>query len=302
MSDLKEKPEMPYQPSTIENVDLALYNWINEKLDLFATTNQGWKKVPVIWVNGERSWQIKNNRDLRDGNNVFILPSITIERTGMSKDVNKKGKYWGNVFPENDYKGGSIAIHQVVNQEKTAAFARTDNKRITGQPNFKRENKKIVYKTKFIPMPVYVNMTYVIDIKAEYQQQINELLQPFMTYSGGLNYFIIENEGHRYESFLESNYSIKNNVNNLEQQERIYNTQITINVLAHLVGLSSNAKQPKVVERENIVDIKIPKEYIVVEQDRITAPFPLENTTTDDDNIFIRTSDGDYIIFDFGDD
>ena len=296
MSKIKEKSEMPYAPSTIENVDMALYNWLNETLNLYAETNQGWSKVPVIWVSGERSWQVKNNRDLRDSNNVFILPSITLERTSISKDPNKKGKYWGNVYPARDEKGGSIAIHQVINQEKTSNFARADNKRLTGQPNFKRENKKVIYKTKFIPMPVYVTMTYTIDIKTEYQQQMNELLQPFMTYSGALNYFLVKHESHRYEAFLETSYQLKNNTNNLQQEERLFNTQITINVLAHLVGASSNDDRPKIIERENAVEVKIPKEYTIVEQSDITAPFPLEDGITDDEPFFIRTSDGDYIL------
>ena len=90
-------------------------------------TNQGWQKTPIIWISGERSWQIKNNRDLRDKNNLFVLPVITVERTNITKDVNKKGKYWGNVFPFDETKGGSIAIHQVINQEKSSNFARATN-------------------------------------------------------------------------------------------------------------------------------------------------------------------------------
>ena len=301
MSEVKEKPDLPYEPSTIENIDMALYNWLNDKLDLYSDTNQGWKKVPVIWVAGERSWQVKNNRDRRDSNNVFILPSITLERTSMTKDPTKKGKYWGNVFPEKDEKGGSIAIHQVINQEKTSDFAKAGNKRITGQPNFKRENKKVVYKTKIIPMPVYVTMDYTIDIKTEYQQQMNTLLQPFVTHTGGISAFIIENNGHKYEAFIQQNYQTKNNVNDLQQNERSFSTQITIKVLGYLIGENGNSIRPKIIERENIVDVKIPKEYLIVGQDKIVAPFPLENTTTQDDGVIIQTSNGDYIIFDFGD-
>lgn len=305
MTDIKEKSDLVYEPSTIENVDMAVYNWLNEKLDLHSSTNQGWQKTPIIWISGERSWQIKNNRDLRDNNNLFVLPVITVERTSITKDVNKKGKYWGNVFPLDETKGGSIAIHQVINQEKSSNFARATNKRVIGQPNFKRENKKAVYKTKFVPMPVYVSMDYVIDIKTEYQQQMNDLLQPFLTYTGGINAFVIEDEGHRYEAFLQQNYQVKNNANDLQQNERLFNTQITINVLSHLVGAGSNSNQPKISDIENIVEIKIPKEYTIVGEEIWTAPFPLENTITDienQDNIFIQTSDGRYIIFNFGDD
>lgn len=297
MANIKEKSDLVFSPSKIENVDQAIYDWVNRTLDLYSSTNRGWKKTPVVWINGERSWQVKNKKDLRDSNNNFILPVIAIERTDIAKEKDKKGKYYGNVVPFNDEKGGSIAIHSVIKQDKTANFANADAKRLTGQPNFKRENKKIVYETKFVPMPVYVTMTYVIDLKTEYQQQMNDLLQPFITYSGGINYFILKNEGHRYEAFMEQNFSSKNNVNDLQQNERLYNTQVTVKVLAHLLGASTNDLRPYITKRENIVEVKIPKEYIIVEQENITAPQPLEDGGIATNDNFIRTSDGKYILF-----
>lgn len=272
MKNITNKSDLPYEPSTIENVDMAVYNWVNDILNLHTETSKGWKKTPVIWVTGERSWQIKNNRDLRDSSNNFILPVITVERTEISKDPTKKGKYWGDVRPFNDEKGGSIAIQSIIKQDKTSNFANADSKRITGQPNFKRENKKIIYETKFVPMVVYATMTYVIDIKTEYQQQMNDLVQPFITLPGTVNYLILKNNGHRYEAFIEPSYSQKNNVNDLQQNERLFNTQITIKVLAHLVGKGRNDDRPKISVRENIVEIKFPKEHIILSENQFIYP------------------------------
>ena len=50
--------EIPFQPSTIETIDYAMYDWLNESMDLHTTTNKGWKKVPIIWTSAERSFQI----------------------------------------------------------------------------------------------------------------------------------------------------------------------------------------------------------------------------------------------------
>ena len=125
------KSDLVFEPSKIENVDLAVYNWLDRELDLFSSTNKGWKKTPVIWVSGERSWQIKNKKELRDSNNNFILPVITLERTEMIKDPNMKGKYWGDVRPNKDIKGGSIAIHSVIKQDKTSNYANNAAKRLT---------------------------------------------------------------------------------------------------------------------------------------------------------------------------
>ena len=40
-------------PSTIENIDMALFEYIDNKLNLSCTTNKGFEKVPVIWVSAE---------------------------------------------------------------------------------------------------------------------------------------------------------------------------------------------------------------------------------------------------------
>ena len=299
MKKIKKKSDMVYDPSTIESVDLAVYNWIDQKLNLSTNTNKGWKKTPVVWVTGERAWQVKYKRELRNTSNNFVLPVITIERTEIVKDPAKKGKYFGNVMPFNDEKGGSIAIHTIIRQDKTSKHANAAAKRTTGQPNFKRENKKIIYETKYIPMPVYVTMTYNIEIKTEYQQQMNDLIQPFLTKTGGINYLILENEGHRYEAFIDSNFSVKNNINEIQENERLFNSTVTIKVLAHLVGLVNNSDSPNVTSRENIVDIKIPREYTILgELEEEKRPmFPIDDGILESDPniIFIRTSDGRYI-------
>lgn len=266
MSKIDEQSEFPYEPSTIENVDLAIYNWLNESLDLSTNTNAGWQKVPVIWVTGERSWQVKNKKELRNSNNTFILPVVTLERTEINKEVDKKGKYWADIRPINDIQGGSVPIHRIIKQDKTSNFANAQSQRKTKQPNFKRKNEKIVYETKFISLPVYVTMKYTIDIKTEYQQQMNDLTQPFLTFPGGVNYFIITNEGHRYEAFIDGSLSLKNNTSDLQENERLFNTQLTVRVLAHLVGKGQNDEKPKVSKRENVVEVKIPREYVLLDE------------------------------------
>ena len=41
------KKEILLQPSTLENIDYAMYNWINEVLDIHTENNEGWRKVPI---------------------------------------------------------------------------------------------------------------------------------------------------------------------------------------------------------------------------------------------------------------
>ena len=49
-------------PSTLENIDFAMYEWVSG-LELNTPTNDGFKKAPVVWLGTERAFQIKNNKE-----------------------------------------------------------------------------------------------------------------------------------------------------------------------------------------------------------------------------------------------
>ena len=74
------RKEFPIIPSTLELIDGALFDYIDSELNIFATTNKGWKKTPVIWASAERAFQLKNEKELRDGSGTLVLPLITVER------------------------------------------------------------------------------------------------------------------------------------------------------------------------------------------------------------------------------
>ena len=113
-TDLAPLKELEIQPSTIETIDRALFEYIDEELDIFCTTNKGFKKVPFFWAGAERAFQIKHNRELRDVNGWLIYPLMSIQRTGISKDLTKRGSYYaaGQNYP--DTKGGSMTVARVI--------------------------------------------------------------------------------------------------------------------------------------------------------------------------------------------
>tara|TARA_Y100000034_G_scaffold27702_1_gene33270 strand:- start:1323 stop:2216 length:894 start_codon:yes stop_codon:yes gene_type:complete len=270
---------LPFQPSTFETIDYSVYNWVDKQMNVFCTTNKGFEKVPIVWVASERSRQVKNSKNLRDNSGALIFPIITIQRNSIEKDLSKKGMFFGNMDPFPDEKGGSITIARRVKEDKTANFLNADSYRkrngvvgnagaVGGQQiNFpsKKKNKKIVYETVTIPMPVYVEVKYSIKIKTEFQQQINEIVQPFVTSAGGINYdVLVTHEGHRYEAFMDPAFGTTNNVAEMGEDTRIYETQIGIRVLGYLVGADKNQKQPNVVVRENAVEVRIPREHVIL--------------------------------------
>ncbi len=42
--------DIEFQPSTIETIDTAFYEYVDKEFDLHVDTNRGWEKVKTIWV------------------------------------------------------------------------------------------------------------------------------------------------------------------------------------------------------------------------------------------------------------
>tara|TARA_Y100000114_G_scaffold45330_2_gene40970 strand:- start:5171 stop:6073 length:903 start_codon:yes stop_codon:yes gene_type:complete len=262
------------QPSTLENIDFAFFDFINEKMSSRATSNDGWKKVPVVWASAERSFLSKNNQDLRDSDGTLNLPIISIERTTINKSKTRKGKYYGlsGVLPDAD-RFGRITLARKIVKDKTNNFSVADNiKKFGGSVNKvakrqayfpKKKNDKVVYETLSIPLPVYVSMNYDVTVRTEYVQQMNDLLAPFITLGSSISYFVIKKNGHRYETFLQEGLNLANNISNLGTDERMYSTKVSFEVLGYLIGEDPNGERPKIVRRESAVEVKIPRERVI---------------------------------------
>ena len=94
---------------------------------------------------------------------------------------------------------------------------------------------------------------------------MNDLITPFIR-KGGLNRMParLSRDGHRYEAFIEGNFANNSNVGSMEFDQRNYETKITMEVLGYLVGDGPNEEKPKIVIRENAVEVKIPREHVIL--------------------------------------
>ena len=157
--------------SSIESIDYSIVEWLTDDLNLSARTNEGWTKVPVLWQSPERSFQIKNDKELRDSDGAFKLPLISIERTSITKDPARKGSYQAHTFSQDkNGRSGRIVLARRIVQDKTRNFAVVGNTRATNYTSGRQDrysprvNKKIVIQTLTIPIPVYINVEYKISI------------------------------------------------------------------------------------------------------------------------------------------
>lgn len=253
-------------PSTLENIDAALYEWVNDTLNIHTVTNEGWKKVPVVWGTAERAFSIKKDKDHRDSEGSLVYPIITIERKSTEKNLQNKGSFGANLFPQPDVKGGVIAIARQIQQEKTKEFVNNDTYRITGRINYPKQQRTntAVYEILYTPYPTYLEMTYEVMLRTEYLQQMNEIVTPFMAKTGGINSFLLKKNGHQYESFIQSNFALESNADSLNALERIFTTKVQIKVLGYILGQDKNDPQPKVVVRETAAKFRFQRERVVV--------------------------------------
>ncbi len=268
MSD-KENIELTYT-SSIENVDFAFYDWLDAELNLSCNSKDGFKKVPVLWVTPERAFQVKLNKQFRDIDGTLNVPMITVERTSISKDVKHNATYYANL-PPNDNRH---IIARRINQKKTSEFANADNEKKNRGIGFvsRRKNEKIVYQYDSMLLPVYASFTYNITIFTQFQQQMNELLQPFLARTGSNRYFLVERDGYKYECLIQPEFETKNNISSMEEEERRYITGITVKVLANLVSDGANQVDSVIKTYENAVELKFPRENIIVASTKRVEP------------------------------
>ena len=73
----------------------------------------------------------------------------------------------------------------------------------------------------------------------------------------------LERDGHKFEAFVRGNFGNNSNSGGLEMNPRVFETIIQLEVLGYLIGDGPNADRPKVVIRENAVDVQIPRERVI---------------------------------------
>ena len=100
-------------------------------------------------------------------------------------------------------------------------------------------------------------------IRDRYQQQMNEIIQPFIVKTGAINNFFIEEDEHRYEAFFQQDLAQENSVAAMGEEERKFETKFDIKVLGYLIGAAGNDKYPKLSVRENAVEFRFQRERVV---------------------------------------
>ena len=266
MSNAPTVEHFPYHVPTIETIDGAMWDHLH-KMNIHVEGNNGFKKIPIIWASAERSYQIKHNKDLRDSDGTIILPVLTIERTAVDKSLSKKGSFFG--APPSLAKGAPamVTVAKQINQERTSIEENALSYYQTKQLNSPRPPTRTVYRYATVPLPVYLNITYSIAVRTQYQQQMNQALAPFWTSMGnqpGINYFTISKNSHTFEAFMAESFGQENNFSSMGTDERTIETKFDVRVLGHVIGAGANQEPPNIVIRNSAAQMKINSERCMV--------------------------------------
>ena len=260
------KARYGFNPSTLETIDTAFFNYLNDDLNIFCNTNEGFHKVPVVFASPERAFQIKDDPKLRPNGRTLEYPMMSIVRGTVVNNPSNKGKYGVYIPPYYGFykKGGAIPFARRVNQEKSRERANLTAKKIFKQDNFPFDNEKVVYDTLYIPMPTYVEVTYEVKLITEYQSQMNEIVQAFLGSFSTPVAFNIEHDGHLFEVFGDETFTNEGNNSGLGLEERIFKSTTTLTVLGYVIGAGDNDKVPTVTVRESAAEVTIGRERVVL--------------------------------------
>lgn len=249
-----------FSPSTLENIDSAVLDWVDNILNISVHTHEGYKKVNVNFAIAERAFLTKRNNDLYDHKYTLKWPVIAIVRGNITPH-SKTGALQGSAFGRKHTM--IIPVHSELNHEKTANRANADAKRYMGTINApKLKTNRPIYNIYSIPVPTYVEVQYTISLISNFQSQMNDMLNPFIKYSSNINGFKLLHNGHGYECFFSEEISNESNLEDISDEERKVEYSFDLTVKGYIHHGDANDIAPTVFRQETRPEIVFKVEHV----------------------------------------
>jgi hypothetical protein len=219
---------------TFRTVDQAVSDYFDKKLNLTVENREGTRtKVPVVYAGTERWKAIRDNKGLRDENGTLILPVISVRRT----DINRE-KGFGGMAVDQPY----ITVSKKLANKTTALANLVDQRVKNGFPQAK--NIGPVYEHLTLPFPDFCTFYYEINIWAQYQAQMNEIIEQIVYKYDNKDSFVMPVEydeanhakkGYYFVGFSDSDFTSDSNFEDMTDSERIVKYDFTIKVPVYLI-------------------------------------------------------------------
>lgn len=250
----------------LEDIDKAIFNLFDKEINFSITQNGNTKQVPVVFATGERFALIKRRVPIRDENDAFILPLVSIRRTSLDQSagserladvgdlvvrrrLSERDPIYQNLINQqnilhqdnvrssnnNSQSGDPIgSLPGRVNSRRTAV------RTATGGPTLSNNLKDTqhIYEVISIPFPHFVTVTYEITFWTSYTQHMNSMIEKFVTsYTGNRNQFKIETDkGYWFVAYPADTVSNEDNFDDFTNEQRIVRYTFSMTVPAYIVA------------------------------------------------------------------
>ena len=235
--DIPENFDMP--PCGIEDVDRAMFNLFDKDLPFYYEIDGEMKRIPCIFAGGERAMILRRKKPLRDRQGALVLPLVSVMRTGIDQETDK------GIGPGD----GTLTIRKKL-AEEDRAFKRIANQEgLRNQDNIPTAAKssnlslgigaKNIYEVITIPSPRFYKATYEITFWAQYLQQMNDIIEAFITsYNIDIaRSFKIESEkGYWFVATVDSGLNESTNFDGYQDDERLIKTSVTMSVTGYIIN------------------------------------------------------------------
>ena len=269
----------------IEDVDRAVFELFDKKLNFQVTQKGESKKVPVVFAAGERFALTRRKNPIRDKNNALILPIISIMRADIDFSPDQNGKKtpiafreqssyvirkrlsprdrkYQNVinkpgltnqenvsskrnFLEDDVSPGNIAAEDTVTSRRSGATSFISK----GSKITLEENLgKNIFEIIEIPYPDFFSVTYDVIFWTQYLTQANQMMENLISnFEGQGEEITMKTEtGYELVAFFKSTFSNSSNFDNYSDDERVIKHGITLTVPGYIIN-PKNSGMPNLI-------------------------------------------------------
>jgi hypothetical protein len=258
----------------IEDVDRSVFNLFDKVIKFHYTSiDKTVQPVPVLFAGSERFAQLKQKKPIRDKNGIFILPLIGVTKTGIiqAEDLGGLGRGIGQDTGDLIIKtrlDSSDRRYQNIknklsldNQIDVAARANSTlretteggstvgllgTRRRVGSREFDMVNGEVlrdaidsnIVEVITIPFPEFFSVQYEITFWAQYQTQMNSLIEQMMSsyHAQGNQFRLDTDKGYWFVGFIGDEFTSDNNFQDYTEDERVIRYTFTMKTTGYLVA------------------------------------------------------------------
>jgi hypothetical protein len=274
-----KKGRYEIKTTTIETLDQAVFDYFDKKLSIRVDTEDGRKKVQIIYATGER-WKLIRKNNFRDENGTLILPLISIRRSDIDRTPG-----FGGMAQETPEITISSVVHPKTSVFQNALEARRDKGFFSASPK-----DKVVREYLTLPFPDFATVHYEISIWTQYQTQMNEILERIWYAYEHMDSFVmpVEYDGNKakgnsyyFVGFREGNVTPQENTQDFTDQERILKYVYNIKTPGYFMmdpkdealaygreeGRHPGSDGKKVVHKsQNSIDVELKEQTLSIEE------------------------------------